>query len=132
MGTVLLLDSLYAAGIALSPTPVVVVILILFSTTKRRIALAYLIGWIIGLFLLGLIILGLTKTSLDLFEARTRVAHPLADLVIGLILVGLGLFEWRRRPKGDAKPAEPRILKRMDEHLDLPSSCQWPVQRTLP
>ena len=42
MGTALLLNSLYAAGIALSPTPVVVVILILFNTTKRRIALAYL------------------------------------------------------------------------------------------
>jgi hypothetical protein len=117
MGTVLLLDALYAAGIALSPTPVVVVILILFSTTKRRIALAYLIGWIIGLFLLGLVILALTKTGLDLVESRTRVARPLADLVIGIILMGLGLVEWRRRPKGDAKPAEPGILKRMDELL---------------
>jgi len=117
MGTVFLLDLAYAAGIALSPTPVVVVILILFSTSKRRTALAYLVGWMIGLLVLGIILLALTRAGLDFFESRTPVARPLADLIVGLILLMLALYEWRQRPKRDAKPKESGFLNRLDKML---------------
>src|SRR6186997_1698022 len=98
MGSVLILDVLYAAGIALSPTPIVVVILILFSTTKRRVATAYLIGWVIGLLILAIVLVWLSSEGLDFFAARTPAAHPIAELVIGLALVGLGFNQWRKRP----------------------------------
>ncbi len=59
MGPILVLDVAYAAGIAFSPTPIIVLILILYTgmagRRTRGCAIAFLIGWVAGLAVLGIV-----------------------------------------------------------------------------
>lgn len=107
MGIAFLLDLAYAAGIAISPTPVVVVILMLFSPKGRRNAIAFLVGWMIGLLALGIVIFAFLGASLEYLDAGTILSRPLVQVSIGIFLIFLGLRRWRTpaaEPKDETIP----------------------------
>ena len=58
-----------AVGVAISPVPIIAVILMLFSGAATRNSLSFLVGWIIGLLGAGLIVLGMDSP-------RTREDRP--------------------------------------------------------
>jgi threonine/homoserine/homoserine lactone efflux protein len=93
-----------ALGVALSPVPIVAVVLMLATPSGRLNGPAFVVGWIIGLVIVGavaLLVAGGVSTSND-GQPKTWVS--VLKLVLGLVLVLVAVGQWRGRPRGDAVP----------------------------
>lgn len=104
-----------ALGVALSPIPIIAVVLMLGTPLGRVNGPAFVLGWIVGLTAVGALILVLSH-SLDAAD----VGGP-ADwagwlkLVLGVLLVGVAVRQWQGRPKGDAPTEFPAWMQAIDQ-----------------
>jgi threonine/homoserine/homoserine lactone efflux protein len=102
-----------AAGVALSPVPIIAVVLVLATPSGRTGGGAFLVGWVAGLGVVGTLVLVLTRGAGAGGVAATGLA--VAELVLGLALVGLAVLRWRRRhaPSAAEQPAWMASLDRV-------------------
>ena len=106
-----------AIGIALSPLPIVAVILMLFTKKARTNSLAFLGGWLLGLGIVGFIVLALVNAG------RVTLGDETESLVSGVIKLLLGLFlllrgapnQRRSRPKEGEEPEMPKWMAAIDQ-----------------
>jgi threonine/homoserine/homoserine lactone efflux protein len=101
------LGDVFAAAIAtaISPVPIVAVILVLFGAHARRNGIFFLLGWVLGL----LAVIGLILLVPDDFGLKPRdwvaTAGAALRLVFGSFFVGAAFMIWMRRPKhGEERP----------------------------
>lgn len=104
----------YAVGIAISPIPVVAVILMLFSRRAGSNGLAYLAGWIVGLVLVIVVVqllAGLAGTT----PGSPPPWSGWLKLLLGILLVVLGVRRWRSRPPAGSAAPLPPWLQAVDD-----------------
>jgi hypothetical protein len=104
-----------AVGVALSPLPIIAVILMLVTPRARTNGPAFILGWLVGLAIVGTIVLlvaGPTDASDD-GEAATWA--DVLKLVLGALLVRVALRQWRGRPHGDEEPPAPKWMGAIDD-----------------
>ena len=101
----------FAVGTAVSPLPIIAVVLILATPRARVNGLAFLLGWIAGLTLVGTVILLAASGAgaSDGGEPATWVSA--VELVLGTVLVCLAIRQWADRNVD--KPA-PKWMQAMD------------------
>ncbi|MSX02746.1 MAG: hypothetical protein F2813_06255 [Actinobacteria bacterium] len=82
--------------VAVSPIPVLAVIVMLLTDRARANPLAYLCGWILTLTAIA----SLSALS-GLDSIRTSPSKPFAIVLVvaGLVMLGLAVHEWRQRPR---------------------------------
>ena len=104
----------FAVGVGLSPIPIIAVVLMLATPRARVNGPAFLVGWVVGLAIVGGIVLvvagGLDATGVD--GPATWVSVLM--LVLGALLVLLGVKQWRGRPRGDEAAALPKWMTTID------------------
>ncbi len=100
-----------AIGVAISPVPVIALILMLFSKSAKKNSLTFAFGWILGLTLVGAIVLALGLESDSGGESDTMAA---VKVVIGLLLIGLAGKQWTTRPKPGEEPTLPGWMAAID------------------
>src|SRR5262245_14129053 len=108
-------DSLPSAvGVAISPLPIVAVVLMLVTARGRANGPAFVAGWWIGLGIVGAIVLAVAGgvDATDSSGPATWVDVLL--LLLGLALVLLSLKQWRGRPHGGEEPPTPRWMGALD------------------
>jgi hypothetical protein len=100
-----------AVGVALSPFPIVAVILMLFTPKAKVNSVLFLLGWIVGLTLVGTIVL-----LADVTAAAGGESTPTGwlKLALGLLLLFLGWRSWTHRPQGDDQPEMPKWMTTID------------------
>lgn len=104
-----------ALGVAVSPIPVIAVILMLFSDRARSNSLAFLIGWIAGI-TGGLAILISVASTQDLSTAgEPSAAASWVKLLLGVLMLALAFKEWRARPEPGTEPEMPRWMQKIDD-----------------
>ncbi|MEC5184718.1 hypothetical protein RCH12_002188 [Cryobacterium sp. MP_3.1] len=102
-----------ALGIALSPIPVFIVILLLLTPTGSRAGLGFLAGWVVG-------ILGLVSVFTLLFAVIPEQSGGEAPLVgalsiaVGVVLVLLAVREFGTRHKAGEEPELPGWMASLD------------------
>ncbi len=105
----------FGVGVAISPVPIVAVVLMLATPRGRVNGPAFVLGWVVGLAILGTVVL-LASSGAD---ASSNGAPATWVSVLKLVLGAAGLLgavvEWRGRPKGDAAPALPKWMSAMDQ-----------------
>lgn len=104
-----------AIGVAISPVPIIAVVLLLASPKGNGKALGFLVGWLVGLGLVGVIVLlfaGPAGASTDDGPA-TWVGWLLAAL--GSLAILLGVRQFRNRPKGEEEPPMPKWMAAIDK-----------------
>ena len=102
-----------AVGVALSPVPIIAVILMLVTPRARSTGPAFIVGWLLGLAIVGVIVLGLVGPSThDDGEPASWVGW--LKLVLGAALVLLAAKQWRGRPHGDEEPPAPKWMGAID------------------
>jgi threonine/homoserine/homoserine lactone efflux protein len=104
-----------AIGIALSPLPVVAVILMLFTPQARTNGFAFLAGWAGGLLVVGAIVLwlvGATDAASD--DGGESTLSGVVKLVLGALLLLLAIRSWRSRPAEGDEPQLPRWMSALD------------------
>lgn len=88
-----------AIAVALSPVPIIGLILMLLSRHAKANGLAFLLGWVVGLSVVGLVIIGLSSSA-DAASGDGTTADWVGWVKIGLgvLLLLLAVRNWRQRP----------------------------------
>jgi threonine/homoserine/homoserine lactone efflux protein len=87
-----------ALVVALSPLSIIPGVLVLRSPRPRPAGLAFLAGWLLGLFCLAAVFL-LVSGLLGDFDKPPSWASWVR-IVVGVVLIGFGIFRWTRRGEG--------------------------------
>jgi Sap, sulfolipid-1-addressing protein len=98
----------FAIGIAISPVPIIAVILMLFSDRARVNGPAFLIGWVAGLAAVSTVVYVLTDAADAATDTSTSDTVSWGKVVLGAVLLGLARRNWAKRPA----PGEPAALPR--------------------
>ena len=101
-----------AVGVAISPVPIIAVILMLFTSRATANSLSFLAGWLVGLSAAGLIVLALGVEASNGEDANGGGG---IKIVIGALFLLLGAKQWSDRPRGDEEPQLPGWMASIDE-----------------
>jgi Sap, sulfolipid-1-addressing protein len=103
-----------AIGVALSPVPIIAVVVLLTSSRARSLGPVFVLGWLLGLAVVGVIVLAvLGPSGAGSSGQRTRwVSWGL--IVLGMLLVGEAGRRWRGRPGAGEDAFLPAWLGALD------------------
>ena len=99
-------------GVALSPVPLVAVIVTLTSPRGKSSGVAMAMGWVVGLLAVVSLTVMLSRTT-DHSGSAAAEGAAITTLFVGLLLLVLALRLWRRRPRGEAEPELPKWMSRV-------------------
>jgi threonine/homoserine/homoserine lactone efflux protein len=104
-----------AIGIAISPLPIVAVILMLFSAKARTNAPAFAAGWVVGLIAIVVIVFALTDPA-DVEDNGSNASSTasIIQLIIGVLLLFLAFRQWAGRPKPGETQEMPKWMQSID------------------
>jgi threonine/homoserine/homoserine lactone efflux protein len=99
-----------AIGIAISPTPIIAVILMLLSPQASRTGTGFLIGWVAGIVVATTAVLLLVGEADDAPGSEPSTISSVLKIVIGTMLLLMALVQWLSRPKKGQVAALPRWM----------------------
>jgi threonine/homoserine/homoserine lactone efflux protein len=101
-------------GVALSPVPIIAVVLMLATPRGRANGPAFIGGWLLGLGVVGAIVLAVSSGA-DASESDGPATWvSVLEIVLGVLLLLVALRQWRGRPRGDAEAALPKWMQTID------------------
>jgi threonine/homoserine/homoserine lactone efflux protein len=103
-----------AAGVAVSPLPIVAMILVLATPRGRANGLLFGLGWVLGLAVLGAVVLALAGPA-DASDGGEPAAWTgWLKLLLGVLLLLLAAKQWRGRPAPGSEPEMPKWMASID------------------
>ncbi len=105
----------FAIGIAISPVPIIAVILVLFTPRAKVNGLAFLAGWSGGLTILTVIVYAVASGAgvSDSDSSASDTSHTI-KLVLGIVLILLAARDWRKRPAPGQEAPAPKWMAALD------------------
>ncbi|MEU9863946.1 GAP family protein [Streptomyces sp. NPDC047971] len=103
-----------ALAVALSPFPLIVVVLILTGRHGRRHGVLFALGWVAGLAVVATVVVVLFGAADDPDSTSSAVADWVR-VAAGAALVVLGVRKWWLRPRSGDVAEEPRWMARLDD-----------------
>jgi threonine/homoserine/homoserine lactone efflux protein len=107
-----------AMTLALSPFPIIAMVIILGGAGGARAGTAFAIGWVVALALLTAVLV----LAVGGFEELDLGLGAGLQILLGLGLFGAAWRKWRGRPRGGAEPALPRWAAALDR-VSLPRAA---------
>ncbi len=104
----------FALGVAISPMPIIAVILMLLAARAGAASAGFLVGWVAGIVIAVTVITVLARTLGLSNSGGGSTAGAVIKLVLGALLLLLAVKQWRSRPVGDIEPAVPKWLSALD------------------
>jgi threonine/homoserine/homoserine lactone efflux protein len=101
----------FAVGVALSPIPIIAVVLMLATPKGGVNGPAFLIGWMLGLAAAGTILLFAASGGSASSGGAPADWVSIVKIALGLLLFGVAARQWRSRPHGDAEPELPAWME---------------------
>jgi hypothetical protein len=108
-----------AIGIALSPIPIIAVVLMLISRKAKVNGPAFVLGWLIGLGIVGAIVLALARTGGASKSGAPATWVSWVKIALGVLLLLVAVREFRSRPHGDEQPHMPKWMATIDKTTPL-------------
>src|SRR5262249_14158515 len=102
-----------AVGVAISPLPIVAVVLMLATDRGRVNGPAFVVGWIAGLAVVGAIVLSAGSGASGDGGPPPGWGNWL-ELVLGLLLIAVAARQWRGRPHGGEEAPTPKWMGALD------------------
>jgi len=94
-----------AIGVALSPVPIIAVVLMLTTPRARSNGIAFVVGWLLGLGVIGAIVLAIAGPADASENGEPATWASWLKLVLGLLLLLVAVRQFRGRPhEGDEAP----------------------------
>jgi threonine/homoserine/homoserine lactone efflux protein len=101
-------------GVALSPVPIIAVVLMLGTPRGRVNGPMFLLGWVLGLAVVGTIVL-VAAGGADAMDADGPATWvSVLKLVLGVLLLLVAARQWRNRPRGGDEAAMPKWMRAID------------------
>ena len=103
-----------AAGVAVSPLPIVAMILLLATPRGRANGILFGVGWLVGLAVLGAVVLALAGPADASAGGEPAAWTGWLKLLLGVLALLLALRQWRARPAEGAEQEMPKWMAGLD------------------
>src|SRR4051812_3963217 len=103
-----------AVGVALSPVPIIGVVLMVGTPRARANGPAFILGWVLGLAVVGTAVLLIASGANASKQGQPADWVNVLELVLGLLLLAVAAKQWRGRPRGGAEAAAPKWMASID------------------
>ncbi|HET6510325.1 MAG TPA: GAP family protein [Baekduia sp.] len=103
-----------AIGVAISPMPIVAVVLMLVTPRARTNGPAFLIGWLAGVGILGAILLVVADPAGASHHGAPATWVSWVELGLGLLLLAVAVRQWQHRPHAGDDVAAPKWMSALD------------------
>lgn len=101
-------------GVALSPVPIIAVVLMLGTPRARANGPAFVLGWVAGLAVAGTVIL-LVSSGADASDGGDPATWVgVLKIALGLLLLLVAARTWQVRPRGGREGALPKWMQTID------------------
>ena len=104
----------FAVGVAISPLPIIGVVLMLSTPRARTTGPMFLVGWIAGLAVIGIAVLLISSGASASSSGKPATWVSILKLALGALLLLVAVRQWRRRPQGDEQPELPKWMAAID------------------
>ena len=99
---------------AISPVPIIAVILMLFSRRATVNGPIFLLGWVLALGVLSAVVYVLAYQSNPTTSSSANDTISWGKIVLGVLFLLLAVRQWRSRPKPGTKPGIPKWMAGVD------------------
>jgi threonine/homoserine/homoserine lactone efflux protein len=103
-----------AIGVAISPVPIIAIVLMLGTPRARSNGLAFALGWLAGLTIVGGALLTLASGNSQENDGGPETWVSIVKLVLGVLFLLLAARTWRSRPKAGQEAAMPKWMQAID------------------
>jgi threonine/homoserine/homoserine lactone efflux protein len=101
-------------GVALSPIPIIAVVLMLSTPRGRVNGPAFVVGWILGLAVVGAIVLAVAGGAGANEDAEPATWVDVLKIVLGVLLALVAVRQWRGRPREGEVAELPKWMRTID------------------
>jgi threonine/homoserine/homoserine lactone efflux protein len=113
----------FGVGVALSPVPIIAVVLMLATPKGRVNGAAFVAGWVAGLAVLGTVVLLVAGGASASKHGSPATWVSIVKIVLGVLLLLLAVKQRRGRPRGDQPPELPAWMKTIDKFTPIRSAA---------
>jgi threonine/homoserine/homoserine lactone efflux protein len=103
----------FALGVALSPVPIIAIVLMLGASRARSDGPAFAVGWISGLIVVSVVVMLLAGGSDDADSSASTTVNWV-KVVLGLLFFAMAAMQWKKRPKRGEEPTMPKWMATID------------------
>jgi threonine/homoserine/homoserine lactone efflux protein len=104
----------FGVGVALSPVPIIAVVLMLGTPRARVNGLAFVLGWMVGLAAVGTIVLLVSSGADASADGEPADWVNWLKLALGALLLLVAIRQWRGRPTDAAAAEMPKWMHAID------------------
>ena len=105
----------FAVGVAISPIPIIAVILILFSDRAKVNGPVFLLGWIIGLSAVTAVVYAVAHAANAATDSTASDSISWIKVILGVALVGAARRQYAKRPRAGEAPTMPKWMASVDD-----------------
>ena len=103
-----------AIGVAISPVPIIAIILMLGTPRARSTGVAFAVGWLAGLTIAGAVMLAVASGNADSSSGEPATWASVLKLGLGVLFLLLAGKQWRGRPQPGQEPTMPKWMQTID------------------
>jgi hypothetical protein len=103
-----------AIGVALSPIPIIAVVLMLVTPRGKVNGPLFVLGWLIGLAIIGVIVLAIAGPTATADDGSPSTAASVLQIVLGALLLLGAVAQWLKRPRLGEEPPAPKWMATID------------------
>jgi threonine/homoserine/homoserine lactone efflux protein len=102
-----------AVGIAISPIPIIAVILMLLSPRAKGTSIGFMIGWLLGI-IIAILVFTLLSSVIPQHSQGGLTVSGVIKIILGVLLLFLALRQWRARPAEGEQATLPKWMSAID------------------
>jgi threonine/homoserine/homoserine lactone efflux protein len=103
-----------AVGIAISPVPIIAVILMLLSPRAKATSVGFLLGWLVGIIVAIVLFTLLSSVLSQRDDSDSSPVTAVIKIILGALLLLLAAKQWRGRPAEGEQAAMPKWMSAVD------------------
>ena len=111
----------YAIGVAISPVPIIAVILMLFSARARVNGPMFLAGWAVALGVVSVVAYALAEAGDTATDSTASDIVSWGKIAVGVLFLLIAARQWRGRPRPGAAPEMPKWMAGIDAFSPMKS-----------